>query len=173
MWLSFIAGKMSSFHGCIPFDPMLGLFPHGGCTYIEPGFSSRETDLVVLGKPLKWTLSTEMLKRTPPWTNQESSSPPISLDRAIAISKQEVPKYFTNAADWAVREITVETLGQHDKWYYVVGWLPPEANGDALEIPVLMSGVALPLTTNKPISEFQQSTAPLPSTPAGPSKGAR
>jgi hypothetical protein len=157
MWLIFTAGRMFPFRmgGCISLDPMLGLFPRGGCTYIDAGFSSRECDMVVLGKPLQWTLSTDTLKQTPSWTNRDTQPPPLSVDKAIAISRQEVPKYFTNAVDWAVREITVETLGQQDKWYYLVGWLPPEANGDRLEIPVLMSGVALPLTANKRISEFQ------------------
>jgi hypothetical protein len=149
MCLVFIAGRLFPLRaGCL-IDPMIGEFPTGITTYVKPWLSSRSCDLVVMGKPLTWVVSTDMLKQTPSWTNREACPPPLSVDKAIAISKQEVPKYFTNTADWVVREITVETLGRNDKWYYVVDWLPPDATGDGLEIPVLMSGFAVSLAENK------------------------
>jgi hypothetical protein len=37
-----------------------------------------------------------------------------------------------------------------DRWFYVIEWRQTNAGGDGLEIPVLMSGVAVPLKPDAP-----------------------
>ena len=98
------------------------------------------------GKRLKWQIGTATLLVTPPWSGRETNPPPLSPDRAIAASRQEVPKYLADAEAWQVDEIRLQTLGQEDGWYYVIEWRRTDAVGDSLSIPVLMSGVAVPLT---------------------------
>ena len=100
----------------------------------------------VQGKRLKWQIGTATLLVTPPWSGRETNPPPLSPDRAIAASRQEVPKYLADAEAWQVDEIRLQTLGQEDGWYYVIEWRRTDAVGDSLSIPVLMSGVAVPLT---------------------------
>ena len=128
---------------CIPLTA-----PHGRSVgdFIADNARSRSSHSQVQGKRLKWEISTGTLKGTPPWMNRETNPPPLSPDKAIAISRQEVPKYFPDAEAWQVETIELQTLGLDDRWYYVVEWRLGDAVGDGLAIPVLMSGVAVPLT---------------------------
>lgn len=120
-----------------PFQRAIGELPNGDRR-------SRTVHLRLLGKGMKWVVCTEDLQDTPSWTNREATPPPLSVDQAVARSRQGVPECFRRQAQWSVREIKLQTLGQNDKWYYVIVWSAEKVD-TALEIPVLMSGIAVPL----------------------------
>jgi hypothetical protein len=80
------------------------------------------------------------------------------MEQAVDISRREIPRYFPDVPTWEVRGVSLQSLCCPRKWYYVIKWLPPSASGDALSIPVLLSGRALELIRNEN-SESQRTSA--------------
>jgi hypothetical protein len=100
----------------------------------------------VLGQDFTCDLGPEILPAEPAWLGPGSGPPPVTIDEAVALSRPEISRYFNDTASWQVRSVELRSLCCPEKWYYIVNWLPVGATGDALGIPVLMSGQTVALT---------------------------
>ena len=98
-----------------------------------------------------WTYSVSQndLMDSPAWPDPLSDAPPLSVAQALLISRGEPPKYMPGVGTWDLVGIKLEPIGYESKWLYVVSWRPRGLEkGDNLDIPVLMSGRAVPLVRN-------------------------
>jgi hypothetical protein len=78
------------------------------------------------------------------WENPSSTLPPLSAPDAIEAARKEVAKYVQDPERWHLESITLESLGDENKWVYTVRWHERGAYGDdTLPIPVLMNGQAV------------------------------
>ena len=100
----------------------------------------------VLGKHFTCEIAPELLPAEPTWLGPGSGPPPIAIDEAVALSRSDISRYFTYSDSWRLRSVELHTMCCPDRWYYLVNWLPVGATGDALGIPVLMSGRTIELT---------------------------
>ena len=108
---------------------------------------SFQTFMTVAGKRFSFELTDEDLTDTPSWDTPEETDPPLTMATAISASKQDLPLYFPQVTAWHLDEISLRSLGDKQKWYWVVGWRPDAVDlGDSLEIPVLMNGRVVKLT---------------------------
>ena len=99
----------------------------------------------------RWTysISENDLSDSPAWPDPLSDAPPLTVAQALSISRGEPPKYMPGVATWDLVAIKLEAMGYESKWFYVVSWRPRGLErGDNLDIPVLMSGRAVPLVRN-------------------------
>jgi hypothetical protein len=104
-----------------------------------------------LGKPLTWTVAKEDLEASPPWADPTKDPPPLSVTNAVSLSRNEIATYFPDVETWFLEDVALHTLGVEGRgrWFYVVSWRAKGSTGDALGIPVLMSGLVVALTPNK------------------------
>jgi hypothetical protein len=104
-----------------------------------------------LGRSLTWTVTKEDLEASPAWADPTKDVPPLSVADAVSLSQDEIPTYFPDVDTWVLEDVALHTLGVEGrgKWFYVVSWRAKGSTGDALGIPVLMSGVAVALFPNE------------------------
>ncbi len=60
---------------------------------------------------------------TPVW-NQDQDEPPLSVSKAVSISRGTLPRFVSNAETWKMWTITLESFGSNSNiWYYRVMFL--------------------------------------------------
>ena len=97
-------------------------------------------------RDISYHISAEQLARTPKWSDPSRGKPPLSLGRAVDVSKQELPRYVPEVSDWDLQSITLHRFAEVDRWYYLVTWQAGGLGTDhQLSIPVLMNGVSVTL----------------------------
>jgi hypothetical protein len=72
----------------------------------------------------------------PTWDPGRGIHPPLSLARAIDLSRGSLPQYLEDPSSWDVSEVTVRSLGQQ-RWAYLVTWKGVDSS---IKLPVLFSG---------------------------------
>lgn len=127
-----------------------------GCAHASPAEASspagQETsksvvvNSTVLGDRFTYKIAPESLTTEPEWAGPGSGPAPITMDAAIALAERDISKYFADVENWRVKRVELRSLCCPERWFYIVSWLPAGARGDALGIPVLMSGHTIPLT---------------------------
>jgi hypothetical protein len=86
-----------------------------------------------------------MLLSEPPWGGPGTGPPPLSMDDAVRIAKEEIPTYLGDPVDLKVTGVELRSLCCPERWFYVVSFYLPKELGDSLPIPVLLSGHAVKL----------------------------
>src|SRR5437867_6434954 len=99
----------------------------------------------VLGHSWAATIDSASLSSEPAWSGPGTVPPPLAMDMAVEISRHELVKYGSKAQAWKVARASLYSVCCPEKWFYVIGWLPPGSSGEPLEIPVLLSGKAVEL----------------------------
>jgi hypothetical protein len=69
----------------------------------------------------------------------------LDVEEAVRISRTQIVKYFPEPREWLLLGVDLNSFYPGPKWYYKVSWRPRGDTGDALEIPVLMSGQTVAL----------------------------
>lgn len=102
-----------------------------------------------LDKRYDFRITTEQLSNTPAWLEGEPG-PPLSPGPAREIARENLHKFFEDADQWRVSEITLVPVAQ--RWVYLVGFTePPPKNSlshlsSPFKIVVMMDGVVVPAT---------------------------
>jgi hypothetical protein len=95
---------------------------------------------------ISYHISAEQLAKTPKWSDPSHGKPPLSLGRAVDVSKQELPRYVPEVSNWDLRSIALTRFAEVDRWYYLVTWQASGLGVDhQLSIPVLMNGASVTL----------------------------
>jgi hypothetical protein len=96
----------------------------------------------VLGKGYVLSVDDDQLRTSPSWPRPGSKQPPLPIKRAIRLSELALGKYVSDPKLWRVGEISLHSIGQESKWFYLIEWYPtsPGHIGDGFSFVVLMNG---------------------------------
>ena len=91
-----------------------------------------------------FNITEEQLNDTPSW-QENADNPPLSARKAIQVAQAFLPKMIAKSEQWTLHKLSLEKMGDKDKWVYVVQFEGPHPGGDGfvstMDIVVLMSGV--------------------------------
>lgn len=86
--------------------------------------SAQETKTVVRrtstfrGDSYAYKLTEQDFINTPSWKPEEGE-PPISVNSALKVARENLPRFVKSAELWKMRMITLQSMGD-EKWYYRV-----------------------------------------------------
>ena len=107
----------------------------------------------VAGKSFLASVPLAALVDSPDWDPADSIEPPVLASEAVRIAWVESRVYLADPTAWEVASVDLQHLDGR-KWVYVVQWQPKGTeSSDRLQIPVLLSGHALPLEEVKVTTE--------------------
>lgn len=117
-------------------------------------------------KQFLFTITKEMLDKTPVWDTKDQN-PPLSAKRALELGTKQLQELFGDTKEWRLDNIELfPTSGGH-RWIYLINF-SDRRNTKADEIApifrifVLMNGVAVPPSISKYPSEAQRAPAKRP-----------
>jgi len=94
----------------------------------------------VFGETWNWNICESDFAKEPFWEGPGTSVPPISLDDAIRISREQLQLYYPRHHQWIVTDAGLKSVCCPRHWFYSVEWLPSEDSLDTLDIAVMLSG---------------------------------
>lgn len=116
------------------------------------------------------TISSEMLRRSPPWRANEAN-PPLSARKALVVAEREKARLISPSADrdtvWSLQGMSLVPRAD-DRWYWVIEYwgAPGGALGGSpsvLNVVVLMDGTLVqPKKARDPWRRFMNSRATPP-----------
>lgn len=74
----------------------------------------------IRGETYSYKYTKDDFTETPSW-NGEDGEPPLSMSRAVAISRANLPRFVTSAENFKMQHIMLKQTG-NDKWAYMISF---------------------------------------------------
>lgn len=75
----------------------------------------------IRGETYSYKYTREDFAETPSW-NSENGEPPLSMTRALAIARANLPRFVADAENFKTGHITLRETG-NDKWFYQISFI--------------------------------------------------
>lgn len=76
------------------------------------------TKATMRGETYSYKLSDQDFINTPSW-QEDAGEPPLSIQKALEIARQTLPRFVQSAELWKARRINLQSISQ-DKWFYAI-----------------------------------------------------
>lgn len=82
---------------------------------------------------------------SPKWDPGSDGEPPVPVGQAVRLASDEFSRHFKGAEDWVMSSVMLAPMCEGN-WVWTVGWQPKDRGVvGTMMLPVLMSGVVVPL----------------------------
>jgi len=107
---------------------------------------------IIEGKPRSTTVDGEQFASSPEWSPVTDLPPPVSVNQAVHLSREVLRNAVSDPNSWGLSQVTLDRTNKY--WLWLVSWRPEQGGSkDYLQVPVLLTGRALPPAPEPPFSE--------------------
>lgn len=71
------------------------------------------------GETYSYKLFDQDFAGTPSWKVEMNEEPPLSVQKALIVARQSLPRFVQSVELWKAKRISLNSIGD-DKWYYAI-----------------------------------------------------